>query len=161
MKTAIVYYSMSGNTEYAASHLAEAIGAELIRVEPVKAFPDSGFRKFFWGGKSAVMGERPALLPYRFDADEYGRVVIGSPIWAGRVAPPIRTFVEEKRDAIAKKRVVFLACSSGGDTKKAEKRLAELIGIDAFEATASLVDPKDKKSDKNEEALRDLIKALE
>ena len=63
MKTIIVYYSMSGNTDWAAGELAERLGAEKLRLEPETAYPDSGFRKFFWGGKSAVMAEKPALEP--------------------------------------------------------------------------------------------------
>ena len=55
MRTAIVYYSMSGNTAAAAKKVAEGLRADLIEIKPEKAFPDKGFRKFFWGGKSAVM----------------------------------------------------------------------------------------------------------
>lgn len=46
MKTAIVYYSMGGNTEFAAKKIADKIGADLIRIEPEKAYPDKGFKKF-------------------------------------------------------------------------------------------------------------------
>ena len=35
MKTAIVYYSMSGNTQQTAETIAEELGAELIRIDPV------------------------------------------------------------------------------------------------------------------------------
>ena len=45
MKTAIIYYSMSGNTAYVADMLKEQLDSEveLIEIKPVKAFPDSGF----------------------------------------------------------------------------------------------------------------------
>ena len=49
MRTLIVYYSLEGNTEFAARRVAESLGAELLRIEPIKAYPDSGFKKFFWG----------------------------------------------------------------------------------------------------------------
>ncbi len=77
MKTLIVYYSLEGNTAYAAERIASELGADVLRLEPVKAYPDSGFRKFFWGGKSAVMAETPELLPYDFDADAYDRIIFG------------------------------------------------------------------------------------
>lgn len=32
MKKAIVYYSMSGNTEYVAKYISEKTGADLIRI---------------------------------------------------------------------------------------------------------------------------------
>ena len=64
MSTAIVYYSMLGNSEMIAEKMALKLGADVIRIEPDKAYPDKGAKKFLWGGKSAVMGERPVLKPY-------------------------------------------------------------------------------------------------
>ena len=59
-KIAIIYYSMSGNTEYVAKNISEKTGADLIRIVPKKEYPKSGFIKFLWGGKSAVMKETPS-----------------------------------------------------------------------------------------------------
>ncbi len=60
MRTAIVYYSMSGNTKYVADKIAGELRisgeVDVIRIEPVKAYPGQGAKKFIWGGKSAVMG---------------------------------------------------------------------------------------------------------
>ena len=80
MDTAVVYYSMSGNTAFAARKIARELGADLIELVPVKQYPDKGFRKFLWGGKSAVMAETPPLLPYEFDGDKYGQVIFGLPV---------------------------------------------------------------------------------
>ena len=63
MKTLIVYYTLEGNTHYTAKKIASAIGADVLRIKPVKTYPKKGFRKFFWGGKSAVMAETPELAP--------------------------------------------------------------------------------------------------
>ena len=98
MKTAIVYYSMSGNTKYVADKIAEKIDADIIRIEPVKAYPDQGAKKFIWGGKSAVMGETPALQSYEFSAEKYDRIILGTPVWASTFAPPIRSFLKENPD---------------------------------------------------------------
>ena len=51
MRTAVIYYSMSGNTAAAAKKVAEGIGADLIEIKPEKAFPDKGFRKFSGAAK--------------------------------------------------------------------------------------------------------------
>lgn len=141
MKALIVYYSMSGNTEYAAGRMAERLGADLLRLEPVKEYPDSGFRKFFWGGKSAVMAEKPALKPYRFEADGYDTVIFGFPVWAGNIAPPIRTFISEN-EMKASKYAAF-ACQSGSGAEKAFGKLKACLGHDLVE-TLVLIDPKDK-----------------
>ena len=52
MKTAVVYYSMSGNTEQIAKKLAEKLGADVIRIEPVKENPSKGFKKFLWAARA-------------------------------------------------------------------------------------------------------------
>lgn len=44
MRTAIVYYSMSGNTKYVADKIADRIKdsgeVDIIKIEPKKAYPD-------------------------------------------------------------------------------------------------------------------------
>lgn len=150
MKKIIVYYSMSGNTEYAAKIIAEKTGAELLRIAPAKAYPDKGAKKFLWGGKSAVMKEKPALLPYDFDAGEYDGVIFGTPVWASNITPPLRTFIDENKDKLAGKKFSVFVCYSGGGAEKAINRLKELLDIPSFEATLILTDPKDKPDEDNE-----------
>ena len=43
MKAAVVYYSMSGNTQFAAEKIAEKLGADLIRLVPKTSYPAAGF----------------------------------------------------------------------------------------------------------------------
>ena len=52
MKTLIVYYSLEGNTEYAANRIAEKLGADTLRLYPVKEYKSTGAGKFLDGGHS-------------------------------------------------------------------------------------------------------------
>ena len=158
MNTIIVYYSLEGNTDYAARQIAGALGADVLRLNPKKAYPSSGFRKFFWGGKSAVMAETPELEPYAFDGAAYERVILGFPVWAGNVTPPIRTFLRE--NDLRGKRVAAFACQSGAGAPKALARLRECLGMDALEAELILIDPKTKPSEDNARKLRAFCDAL-
>ena len=151
MKTLIVYYSHDGNTEDTAKKIASVCGFDLLRLAPAKAYPESGFRKFFWGGKSAVMAETPKLEPYTFDAEAYDRVIFGFPVWAGNVTPPIRTFVKEQD--LRGKRIAAFACQSGAGAEKAFGKLKAALGIETLEAELVLIDPKDKPSAENEKKL--------
>ena len=63
MNKIVIYYSVLGNTDYVAERIRQKTGAELLRIYPEKTYPDKGFRKFYWGGKSAIMAEKPKLLP--------------------------------------------------------------------------------------------------
>ena len=159
MNTAIVYYSMSGNTGYVAEKIATALNADLISLVPKKAYPDSGFRKFLWGGKSALMGDRPKLEPYDFDGASYDLVIFGSPVWAGTFAPPLRTFLHQHRDELQGKRLAAFFCCSGGPGKVLEKFNAYLDGIQP-EQELILIDPKDKPSEENEEKIKGFIDSL-
>ena len=158
MSDIVVYYSLEGNTEYAANAIASAIGADLLRIEPVKAYPGSGFKKFFWGGKSAVMAESPALRPYAFEPEKYERIIIGFPVWAGNVAPPIRTFVKE--NDLSGKRIAAFACESGAGAEKAFGKLKRCPGIEKLEAELILIDPKKKPSAENEANIRTFCERL-
>ena len=158
MKTLIVYYSLEGNTAYAAEKIASALGADTLRLEPVKAYPDSGFRKFFWGGKSAVMAETPELQPYDFSADAYDRIIFGFPVWAGNVTPPIRTFIKENR--LTGKHIAAFACESGAGAEKAFGKLKAALGIDRLDVELILIDPKAKPSAENEQKLKAFCEGL-
>ncbi|MBR2279480.1 MAG: flavodoxin [Ruminococcus sp.] len=160
MKTAIVYYSMHGNSEFVAKKLADKLDADIIEITPVKAFPDKGFKKFLWGGKSAVMSEKPKLNPYEFSADNYEQVIIGFPVWASRIAPPIRTFVEDNKTALKDKDISAYACQAGSGAEKALNGLKDLLCISDFKSTMILNDPKDKPKDDNENKIDDFCAGL-
>ena len=153
MRTAIVYYSMLGNSGFTAEKIAEKLDADMIRIEPDKAYPDKGAKKFLWGGKSAVMGEMPRLKPYEFDADKYDLIILGFPVWASRPAPPIRTFVEEFKGRLKGKKLAAFACQSGNGAEKAFSKLKEQIGIDRFVAELILIDPKTRSNSSNEDKI--------
>ncbi len=149
MKAAVVYYSMSGNTDYTAQKIAEKLGADIIRIAPVKAYPEKGAKKFLAGGRSAVMGETPELVPYRFDADGYDIVIIGTPVWAGTMAPPVKSFIRQN-PAIASGRIAIFTCSSGTPGDKTIAKIMKALGADAPVAGLSLIDPLTKQSAGND-----------
>ena len=153
MKTAIVYYSMSGNTAYAAEKIAAALKADLVEIMPQQQYPDKGFKKFFWGGKSAMMAETPKLLPYDFAADAYDQIIFGFPVWAGNITPPLRTFIQENAEALRRKRVAAFACQSGSGAEKAFRKLAECLGGTTVSPQLVLIDPKSRPAAVNDEKI--------
>jgi flavodoxin len=153
MSTAIVYYSMLGNCEMIAEKMALKLGADVIRIEPDKAYPDKGAKKFLWGGKSAVMGEQPVLKPYEFDADKYDSIIIGFPIWASRPAPPIWTFVNDQKSKLSGKKIAVFACQSGNGAEKAFDRVKKMIGIETFAGEMIFIDPKTRVNADNDKKI--------
>ena len=163
MNTAIVYYSMHGNSELVAERIVAKLDADIIKIEPDKAYPDKGAKKFIWGGKSAVMGEKPVLKPYEFDASKYDEIIIGFPVWASRPAPPIWTFLNDRKEELKGKKIATYACQSGNGAEKAFEKIKKLLEIETFEAELILIDPNTKvnaENDKKIDTFCDKIKML-
>ena len=159
-KDLVVYYSLEGNTEYVANVLKEKIGADLLKLVPKKAYHDKGFAKFFWGGKSAVMAEKPELEEFDVDLSQYERIIFGFPVWASNFTPPLRTFIENNAEKLKGKRFAAFACQSGGGAEKAIAKLAKCSEISDFDKTAVFIDPKTKSDDKKNEQIKAFCQAL-
>jgi len=118
MKSVIVFYSLEGSTRALAKKLAAEINGDILELNPVKEVNSKGFSKFVWGGMQAVMKKKPRLREYNFKVNQYENVIIGTPVWAGTYAPPIRTFLENEQ--IVGKKVSFFCCHEGGIGKTME-----------------------------------------
>lgn len=117
--TLIVYYSLEGNIDFVARALAKEVGADLCRLETVKVYPKKGLMKFFHGGKDVVAGIRPELKTALPDLSPYSKVVIAAPVWAGKPAAPINTFLESANFS-EKKIFAFTSSASGNGGKTLE-----------------------------------------
>ncbi len=154
MRTAVVYYSLGGNTAFAASRIAEIMQADLILLETVEDFPKRGLKKFWRGGQSVMRQETPALKPYTFDPEAYDLVILGFPVWAGYAASPLRTFVLAHREALAHLRLGSFACQGGSGGHRAFIRLAQCIGISAIPLRLILNDPLERPAVENDKKIR-------
>ena len=153
----IVYYSLEGNTQFAAEKIAAELGCGTLRLSPEKAYPTGKVTKFLWGGKSAVMAETPALEPYDFDAAKYDRIVFGFPVWASNIAPPLRTFIRDN-DLKGKKFAAF-ACQAGNGAGKAFEKLSGLLGA-SLDETLVLIDPKARPDAQNDRKIKEFCDRL-
>ena len=160
MKAAIIYYTMSGNTEYVANRISEKIDADLIRINPKKEYPNSGFKKYFWCGKSAVMGDEPELEEYSFNAENYDIIIFGTPVWASNFTPPLRTFINKNVEKLLNKRFAVFTCFSGGGADKAIEKLRKLLKIEKFEAELILIDPKDKVKEEDNKKIEEFCESI-
>lgn len=150
MKSIVIYYSLDGNTEMIASLIKENIDADLIKIQPIKEVPKSGFMKYFWGGKSVVFNEKPALLNEPIDLTSYDKIYIGSPVWNASYAPPLTTFFTINK--VVNKDIYLFACHGGGGTKVFNKKLSNLLLNNTIVSTIDFIDPL--KSNKDEIAIK-------
>lgn len=140
----MIYYSLEGNTEFAAQTAAQSADIDLERLVPDKEPPKTGFKKFMWGGKSVVFGETPRLEPLKYSAANYEDIIIGFPVWASSYPPAIATYIKEHE--FNGKRVRIITCSAGGNSEKAVNKLKNKLPGNEFGEVLSLIDPaKDKE----------------
>lgn len=157
MKRAVIYYSLSGNTEKYARDLAREIHADLIRIRPKKALPDKKWMQLLIGGKQAVFQEKPEIEPLPENIGQYDEIIIGTPVWAGRTASPVHTFLEEKEIA-EKVTAVFTLSGSGNNDRCAEELRRQLPGL---RCVISLVDMHQERSRENAEKFRELVRNIQ
>lgn len=159
MQVAVIFYSLEGNTRFAAEKIAARLGAGLIELIPSKEYPTGKVSKYFWGGKSATFGEAPRLEPYRFDPDPYDLVILGTPIWAGTFAPPLRTFIRD--NPMLNKQIALFATCSGGPTDKCFDQLKKAAQGSNVVATLRLVDPLKADPANLDQAIADFCMQIE
>ena len=156
--TAIVYYSLDGNTDYIARRIAEKTGAKLIRLETKKAYPRKGFKKFFIGGRDALFGAEPELKVPIPDLAPNRNIVIGTPVWASRPAPAINTFL--RRTKLEGKRIALFACSGGGQAEICLNKIEALLTGNEILCRASFVNPAFKRGKTVDDAIDEIVSAL-
>jgi Flavodoxin len=164
MKTIIVYYSLDGNTKSAAEVLAEMIGADGCEIQPVKPIRSAGkptFRVLMQGGGQVTFGICPKLKAFSADLASYDRIILGTPVWAGRCASPVYGFIKKycKKHALSDKIQAAFTLSGSGDNSGCVRQLQKLLPN--IGATVSLADKSNSLSADNEKKLRELAEQLQ
>lgn len=154
MSVLVVYFSFEGNTKSVAETIGQTLHADIVELKTSKNYPTVGIGKYFWGGKSVVFGDKPALTNERIDLSHYDTIIIGTPVWAGSFAPPIRSFVNDYQ--IRNKQIAIFASHGGGGAVKCFAKLKEALPENKFIGEVAYVEPK-----KNPESLESAAKWAE
>ena len=138
MKCAVVYFSWSGNTRFAAETISKKAGADLFEIKAEKQY-NGDFQKCCDEAKPECYGKklRPIKPIEGLDLAKYDLVFVGSPNWWGTMAPPVRTWVSQNKDALKGKKVCLFQTHGGGGMQRVGKEFAEIFGD-----TAKVLPPK-------------------
>jgi flavodoxin len=126
----VVYYSLEGSTRFMAEEIAKDIQADIMELKPKKPYSKKGLRMAH-AALGALLKKKAELEPIDKHVEDYEAILIGTPIWAGNISPPVRTFLTHHH-LHGKKIGLFASC--GGQTgltfKDMKKNLAgnEIIG---------------------------------
>ncbi len=89
----VIYYSRSGNTEAMAREIARKFQADIVKIEAKSYTLDF---KGWINANLDAWNQNPAVIdPETIDLSNYSLIILGSPIWYFRPAPPLWSFVEK------------------------------------------------------------------
>ena len=96
MKTLTVYFSYTvGNTKRIAEKVHEAVGGDIVRLEPAKPYPTDYNATVNQGQEEVSRNYKPALKPLGVNVADYDRIIIGTPTWWYKMAPVVLSFLSE------------------------------------------------------------------
>ncbi len=124
-QTLVAYFSATGNTERLARTIAEALGADLFKIEPSVPYTSADLNWRDNSSRSTVEGHdsasRPAIarLP---DVSRYNTIVLAFPIWW--YGPPKILYTFAERVNLSGKRIVPVCTSGSSGIGNSARQLA-------------------------------------
>ncbi len=126
MKSVFVYYSLTGNGDYLAT-LFKSEGLDVLKLETKHTLPKNRFFRMMTGGAEALFQCKAKLNVARFDLSAYDRIVLGTPVWNGRLTPAILSFL--KNNSLSGKEVILVSYGGSGEAPKSGNRIAKSLLI--------------------------------
>lgn len=127
MKTLVAYHSISGNTKFVAEEIAHKLDADLCEVVDKKY--KKGRFLYLTGGYGAFR-QKLSEIEVSKSVENYGLIIVGSPVWAGKITPAIRTFLKENN--LSKKQVAFFVTLGGTNFEKPLRNIKETVELKPF-----------------------------
>lgn len=137
-KALVVYYSRKGenympggiqvlekgNTEYAAEHIAEALGADIFEIDTVAPYGASYRECCQQAIAEKKENARPAIRGFVEDLSGYDTLFVCFPCWCGTAPMCVFTFLEHYD--LSGKRIAPLCTNEGSGMANSEADLAEV-----------------------------------
>jgi flavodoxin len=119
----VVHYSLGGTTARVASEIAAALDADLGAIEDV--VPREGRLAFVRALLEAVARGVPTIrAPLRLS--DYPLVILGTPVWAGSMASPMRSFLVAHQREL--RQVACFCTLAGHGDRNTLREMAALCG---------------------------------
>ncbi len=153
-KTLVAYYSWTGHTRQIAEAIAAELGADVEQI--CEARSRSGWIAYFRSAWEVLQNKLVPIKVIEKDPSAYDLIVLGTPVWAGRMSSPLRAYVTQERQKFAR---IALFCTEGG--ANGEKALAQIAQLCGKQPAATLiVMERDIKSGAYQQKVADFTKAL-
>ncbi|SCX77990.1 flavodoxin family protein [Desulfoluna spongiiphila] len=121
-KTLLVFYSRSGTTKALAEKIRARLGCDVDMEEVIDLKGRDGFFGNLTGGIDALFQRQTDIGSSTHDASGYDRIIIGTPVWYGNLAPAIRTWITQNATHINGSAMGFFCTFAGkGDARAGKK----------------------------------------
>jgi flavodoxin len=91
----IVYYSRTGNTHEIADQIHEMTGGDILELQAVDPYPEDYEEAKKRAMEELKSGIKPALKTNVEKIGVYDLIFVGTPIWWGTMAGPVKTFLSQ------------------------------------------------------------------
>ena len=156
MKRAVVFFSLSGNTNEAAKVIARKLGAKIFEIDLVKSLPKNTVRQMLVGGMQSTFGRRPKIKGVPDNIGYYDEIILGMPVWAGMPASPVNTFI--KNYGVADKIDAVFTFSGGGDNDRCLAQLSK--SLKNLKNQVALADRNSNAAKDNQEKLEKFVMSI-
>jgi len=146
MKTIVAYYSRTGQTKFVSQKIAQQIGADLCEITDKKK--REGKLVFLTSGKDALQ-EKLTDIETSKTIEEYDFVIIGTPVWAGKITPAIRKFIVT--NDFKEKPVALFITLGGNKPEKSLKNMKEAITAKRIVGEISFSKPMENQENTEEQ----------
>jgi hypothetical protein len=128
----VVCYSFTGTSHRAAALLCLQHGWPLGEIHDAQ--PRAGGPGMLRCVLDSLRRRHPAIRYQGPDPGDFRTVVLVAPVWAYRLAGPMRTFVAQRREAL--RRVAVLTTMDSGGASNAVAEIARILGHAPIQAAA-------------------------
>lgn len=152
MKTLIVYYSYTNNTEKVAKRIAELKKYDILKLEPLIDY-SADYQKVVDEEEVKMDSEEIVeLKPINVDLNQYDRIILGTPVWWYTMAPVVRSFLSSNN--LNGKKVIAFITNGGwiGHTVEDIKKYCEIENYINLKFNSDKI--------QNEKSLSDWINSL-
>jgi flavodoxin len=107
----VVIYSLTGHTRRVGAEIAQRLHCPLVEISDQR--PRKGVLGFVRSALEALFSRTPAIREIDRNLADFDAVVVGTPVWAGHLCSPVRSFLTLHRPHI---RALAAFCTMGGTT---------------------------------------------
>ncbi len=122
----IVYYSLNGTTEKVARQLASLLDLPLFRIEDVSS--RRGFFGYMKSGFESVAKKTPKIRPIEDFEPDGDHLILLSPVWAGSMSSPVRTFCTLHAGRYADFSLILTHQDTKNDYATVQQEIATILG---------------------------------